>query len=239
MHVNSIETILKIVFSLHERTHYALHQLNQSSMYKLINILLENARIEENICNATDGNNIKHLDYMQFWRDRCDQTNGKSVYGLKLAPFSRHWLLLMLFGHINLEFIIFLLYSMRCIGLREMHLWCANQYGSRRFESSNFNSWKLSKHLPISIFWLDGYEMFSVKMQHTSPIQYQNKILYRLLVASFWLTFCENEQNIYFNKRKYTFPRSWTVHIKLTTEGFTKALNADDAELFWIAFAYS
>lgn len=42
MHVNSIETILKIVFSLHERTHYALHQLNQSSMHKLINILLEN-----------------------------------------------------------------------------------------------------------------------------------------------------------------------------------------------------
>lgn len=97
MHVNSIETILKIVFSLHERTHYALHQLNQSSMHKLINILLENARIKQNICNATEGNNIKHLDYMQFWRDRCDQTNGKSVYGLKLAPFSRHWLLLMLF----------------------------------------------------------------------------------------------------------------------------------------------
>lgn len=59
MHVNSIETILKIVFSLHERTHYALHQLNQSSMYKLINILLENARIEQNICNATEGNNKK------------------------------------------------------------------------------------------------------------------------------------------------------------------------------------
>lgn len=59
MHVNSIETILKIVFSLHECTHYALHQLNQSSMYKLINILLENARIEQNICNATEGNNKK------------------------------------------------------------------------------------------------------------------------------------------------------------------------------------
>lgn len=185
MHVNSIETILKIVFSLHERTHYALHQLNQSSMHKLINILLENARIKPNICNATEGNNIKHLDYMQFWRVRCDQTNGKSVYGLKLAPFSRHWLLLMLFERINDEFISFLLYSMRCIWLRKMHLRCASHCSSRRFQSSNFNSWKLSKHLPISVFWLDGNEMFSVWMHRTSPIQYINKINYPLFVASF------------------------------------------------------
>lgn len=154
MHVNSIETILKIVFSLHERTHYALHQLNQSSMYKLINILLENARIEQNICNATEGNNKKHLDYMQFWQDRCDQTNGKSVYGLKLAPFSRHWLLLMLFERINDEFIIFLLYSMRCIWLWEMHLrWLFQLQAIWKFKFQLMKTRQTFADLSILIGW--------------------------------------------------------------------------------------